>query len=932
MIFRVPCVLVTALALCAAVPTDLVPDERANWGKLPNGLTYAIMPNVEPPDRVSMRIYVRAGSLMETEAQRGLAHFLEHMAFNGTRHFPADKMVEYFQRLGMSFGADTNAHTGYDETVYKLELPNADSVLLNDAFRLLRDYADGMLLTDEEIEKERGVILSEKRTRDSADFRTYMARMKFLWPESRIASRVPIGLESVIKEAGREEFTRFYEGWYRPENMAVVVVGNVKAAEIAPLIEQYFSAMQGRGEAPPALDLGKIAASEVRAHVHYEKEAGGSSVTLTVLQPYEVTPDSRAKRLHGLKQYVAATILNKRLEKLTEKPDVAFISGRTYSYDWLDFATIGTITFSCEPAKWAETLATGEQEVRRVVQFGFTHAELAVAKANVLRYFERQVNTRPTKMSKALAGDLVRAIADREVFTSPEQDLVHAQEDLQSMTLKQVATVFREVWKDRAAQIFVSGNVEIEGGTDAVLNAFKASQAIAVEAPAEEEIPPFAYQSFGAPGAPVSDKLVEDLGIRTVTFANHTRLNVKQTDFEAETVQVRFRVGAGALCLPADKPAVRSMASRIFTAGGLVAHSRTELGRIFAGTTVGTSFGVEDDAFLFSGSCKPKELRQQLGYMTAFLLHPGYREDARERAIRSYEREWTAAQQEPDGVWGGAVDRYLANGDTRFGLASVAEFASVTIGDVRQALADALNKGALEVAIVGDIDPDLAVAAAAETVGALADRRSERQRFEDRREISYPPAGPRCHFSFESDSGKAMAVVIWPTEDIYDIKRTRRLSLLASVLTDRMRIEIREKTGAAYSPRAYSQASETYVGYGRIEAVVRCAPETAAELVDTLRRLAADLAESGLTQDELERAVQPRITGLKQWVRNNAYWAGNVMAACGEYPERLDWARSMEADIPAITREELAALAATYLRPELARMIIIEPVPEAKAE
>ncbi|MFT4550929.1 MAG: zinc protease, partial [Verrucomicrobiales bacterium] len=208
--------------------SDLKPDPEITFGTLGNGLRYVILPNAEPPERTSLRLYVDAGSLMETEKQRGLAHFIEHMAFNGTKNFPGGKMVEYFQRLGMSFGGDTNAHTSFKETVYKLELPKPDEKLLREGLQLFRDYADGMLLTQNEIEKERGVILSEKLTRDSPDSRTMEAAFDFALPDSIISKRLPIGTKEVIKGAGRDTFVDFYKKWYTCDRMVFVAVGAVE--------------------------------------------------------------------------------------------------------------------------------------------------------------------------------------------------------------------------------------------------------------------------------------------------------------------------------------------------------------------------------------------------------------------------------------------------------------------------------------------------------------------------------------------------------------------------------------------------------------------------------------------------------------------------------------------------------------------------------
>ncbi len=290
--------------------SDIPADPAVTWGLLENGLRYAILPNAEPPDRVSMRLYVDAGSLMEEDDQQGLAHFLEHMAFNGTKNFPAGEMVEYFQRLGMGFGNHTNAHTSFHETVYKLELPKSDEGMIDEGMKLFRDYADGMLLDAKEIDDERGIILSEKRTRDSMDWRTFVAQIGFALPEQRLSRRLPIGIEEVISGAPRERFVEFYERWYTPNRMAVIVVGDVEVAEVEPLVKKYFADLPTRERhlAPP---MGEMAKRGFAAHYHYEKEAGETTVSIEVLKPRIDPPDNSERRLYDLQLMLAGQMIDR---------------------------------------------------------------------------------------------------------------------------------------------------------------------------------------------------------------------------------------------------------------------------------------------------------------------------------------------------------------------------------------------------------------------------------------------------------------------------------------------------------------------------------------------------------------------------------------------------------------------------------------------
>jgi zinc protease len=325
--------------------SDLKPEAKITFGSLGNGFRYVIMPNAEPPERTSLRLYVDAGSLMEVEDQRGLAHFIEHMAFNGTKNFPGGKMVEYFQRLGMSFGGDTNAHTSFKETVYKLELPKPDEKMLREGLQLFRDYADGMLLTQDEIEKERGVILSEKLTRDSPESRTMQAAFDFALPDSIISKRLPIGTKEVIKGANRDTFVDYYTKWYTSDRMVFVAVGDVDPAKLVPLIEEYFSSMKKPAPVVPDPDLGKVTPGRgAVAKIHVEKEASSTEIGIESVQPWKHVPDTSESRLAELRLGTANWIIGRRLEKLAKKEGAPFLRGSSYEFNFLDFVSFGGIS------------------------------------------------------------------------------------------------------------------------------------------------------------------------------------------------------------------------------------------------------------------------------------------------------------------------------------------------------------------------------------------------------------------------------------------------------------------------------------------------------------------------------------------------------------------------------------------------------------
>ena len=404
--------------------SDLKPDPSVTFGTLDNGLRYAIMPNSEPPNRISMRLFVDAGSLMENEEQQGLAHFIEHMAFNGTKNFPAGEMVEYFQRLGMSFGGDTNAHTSFKETVYKLELPKPELDMVDQGMLLFRDYADGMLMSQEEIEKERGVILSELITRDSAEWRTQKEAYKFALPDSLISKRFPIGTKEVIKGAGRTQFISYYKKWYTPDRMAIIVVGDVESDKIVEVIKKHFSSIKAPKVPLNDPELGSITTGRgIITKTHYEKEASETSVSIEVVKPHSWEPDDSSKNIKNLNLMIANSIINNRISEITKKEGALITGGGSYAQEFMNFAKFASIYVTCEPDKWEGALSVAEQEIRRVISHGFNDAEFKEVKANLLNAYEQANRSSGSRKSRSLADSLTRSISMGRVFSSPKQDL-----------------------------------------------------------------------------------------------------------------------------------------------------------------------------------------------------------------------------------------------------------------------------------------------------------------------------------------------------------------------------------------------------------------------------------------------------------------------------------------------------------------------------
>ncbi len=908
--------------------SDLRPDPAAVWGRLPNGLRYVVLPNKEPRGRASLRLVVGSGSLYETESQRGLAHYLEHMAFNGSTHYPPGTLVECLQRLGMDFGADTNASTSFDSTVFMLELPNTRPGTLAEGFQILGDYAGGLLIQPQQINKERGIILAEKRTRDSVEYRSWVAEKEFLLGGTLIPKRMPIGLTEVIEKAPREQFVEFYNDWYRPDNLAVIAVGDFDAAAVEAQIKQAMESVKPRAPARPQPDLGPISpAPGLHVAFHPEPEASHATVSIETLTPYGGEPDTAAKRLRELPRDLGFQILTRRLSILARKENAPFSAGHADISDSYNLFRNASVGLNGKPENWRAALGVAEQELRRALEYGFQTAELAEAAANYLNSLEQGARSASTRRSDELAAEIISCLLRNEVFTHPNADLALLKPALEKVTASDCLRAFRGAWAVNQRYVFVTGDIDLtkEGATpeQVVTGVYEASRAIALKPPESMAGEAFAYTDFGPPGAIAHREHIDDLGVDLIAFTNGVRLNLKKTDFEANTVRVNVRVGTGRLTEPATGPGLSLLSDLAFITGGLGKHSIDDLQRLFAGKTVGLDFEVRDDAFDFSGATNREDLPAQLQLFAAYLVDPGCRPEAGRQAEKTIEQMYNHFAHTPAGPMKTEVPRLLASGDPRFGLPPREVASARTLDEMKAWLAPELAGGAVEIGIAGDIDVDAAIAAVARTFGALP-RRAPKPGLADARKVLFPLPFVRG-YSVPTEIPKGLVTIYWPTTDSRDVRLARRLTLLAEVLSDRLRVKVREEMGDAYSPEAYSAPSDTYTHYGFLLAQISIDPAKAQKIVDTVLALAADLQKNGVTPDELTRAKQPVLTLLRESARTNQYWLNAVIGSCQEFPQRLDWCRTRSSDFEAITKPEIDALAAQYLDPARTCRVTVLP-------
>lgn len=907
---------------------DLAPDPAVRFGRLDNGLRYVMLPNDTPEDRVSMHLDIQAGSLNETDDQQGLAHFLEHMLFNGSTHFPPGELIKYFQRIGMDFGPDVNAHTGFDETVYHLLLPTGDRESLAEGLLVLSDYAQGTMLLPDEVARERKVILEEKRARDSAGFRTFMASLAFEMPDTLVPERLPIGTEEDIRNADRDQLKDFYDTWYRPEKMVLVMVGDFDPDMAETLITERFADMTARAPARPAPDFGTIRHEGIQVFHHYEPESGSTDVTLQVLQQVPPPPDTIERKRRELLLDVADQIMRNRLDRRIGQAGTPFTRASASTGLFLRQVKYAALNAETSPENWRDTLTDMEKMLRKALTYGFTEEELRRVKKDYLSQLDENVKTAPTRDSNRLARLIIHNLNDHRVFQSPKQEKNLLAPMLEAMTVDDVNAAYREAWNRDHRMVMVTGNAPVPetagSPEDYILTAYTQSAAEPVAPPEMQKAVVFPYLPESETGGRIANRQDDpDLGIIRIDYENGFRLNLKKTDFKANEVTANLIFGQGRASEPVDKPGLSELSEALLKESGLDRLTREELERALAGHQTVVRFDVNESAFAFEGRTITEEVPLMFQLMTAGLLDPGFRPEAYDLVMERFRQQYLEYPRTVDGMMTLAGKHFLAGGDSRFGMPPYDEFKRLTLGDAQNWLEKPFREAPLELSIVGDFDVDQVIRMAGRYFGTLPERLAPMP--PARTDLPDFPEGQSLVLTAETKIDKGMVRVGFPTDDIWNIQRTRRLSTLAGIFSDRLREEIREKLGATYSPAAFNMASRTYPGYGMLQAVITVNPQQSEAVVSAVKEIAASLASDGATADELDRVLLPTLNSIKDMRQQNNYWLDIVLTGCREHPEQIEWSRTIIQDYRSISTADMSEYARTYLMPDKSAVVVVLP-------
>ena len=905
--------------------SDIPADAAVRFGTLSNGMRYAILKNTMPPGQVSFRFRIAAGSLQETAKQQGLAHFLEHMAFRGSTHVPEGEVFHRMERLGAAPGADTNAFTSFSETVYMFDLPHNDAESIDTALFQFRETASELLIKAEAMATERKVVLSEERLGDTPARRMIEDQLKYIYKDQPVGDHLTIGSVKVVANAKPADIRAYYDAYYRPERATLIVVGDVEDIDgLEAKIKARFNDWQGRGKpgTDPVLGPPKPRSREVKIHVETGIPEG---VGLDWTQPAYLGPDTKAHEAQDTVRGIAVGILNQRLRDISTGPNPPFINAQGSSHQEGHSATDDDLNVETKKGAWKQGLDAVFQMKTDILANGFTQDEIDRQVAQIRTALETAKKGAATRRSPGLANGLLRTVDADDVFDDPSTRLDLFNDTVKSLTVEQVNTAFRAVYAGNGPLVYVTSAEAVDGGEKAVTAAVDAPRTATAPADTAGKVSAWPYTDFGTPGKVAQQSTVDDLGLTLVRFENGVRLTIKPTTYSAEQVLVAVTFGTGRAGLDSHTMTPNwALNSGAFVLGGLKDLPFADMQRVLTGKPHSTAVATADNYFLMQGGTRPENLDTEMQVLAAHFTAPAWRDEAMERTREQIKTALAQMDSSAMGVFGKNRGELFYSGDPRWTTPSLADVNAATLEGVKSELAGPLADAPIEIAIVGNVTVEQAIATTAATFGALPPRKAP----------TAPPPAITAHFPaankepivlhHQGRADQSIVAVAWPAMDVFEAPQAMRdLRLAHNIVRDRLFDQFRTKIGGTYSP-AGELANSFVPGYGYDTFFVETPPATIPVFYETLAQIVADMKANPVSADELERARKPQIEGILKSQQTNEYWLTWLQTAQTD-PRRLDVIRETLPAYKAVTAESIQKAAQTYWRDDTAWKLEIRP-------
>jgi zinc protease len=918
-----------ARAVAATVPdTPLPVDPAVHMHTLDNGVTYWIRSHATPPGKITFWLYIDTGSVNEDDGQEGIAHYLEHLAFNGSQHFPPGELVKYFESIGLRFGQHQNAFTSFDQTTYTLTLPNTEPDTLDKGLLYLSDVAHRMLLTPEEINQERNVILEEKRARKGVQQRLMDQLLPALLPGSRVAKRLPIGLESSIHRVQRDDFLAYYRKWYHPANVTVLAVGDTPVETIEAAIKKHFAGWTAPGPAPADLDYGMTPFTSSRAIILTDPELTSASVETLAIGPWRPVT-TREDYRQQLLERLGTWIVNRRFNQLIQEGNAPYQSADVSIGRLFGVASEISAEAESEPSAWHESLRALISEIKRAWQHGFAAQELDDAKSAFLSAAERAVQTEPTRDAGSFIRIMNRARSAGEQPRSAAQFLKLQQDLLPAITLQDVATVFTETFTPDAIAAIVllpdHKDVEVPSQND-VLTLVNTVWERPTEPWQGAQRPTALLEQTPTPGAIAERSRDEVLGITHMTFANNVRLHYRYMDFKKDDVTVVITLAGGIIRETATSRGLTSVATLPLSSPATARFSSTALRDFMTGKKVGVSMDQTADTVSLRVSGAPEALED--GLELAYLL---LREATIEPAsVKLWKREQLqnleARRTQVSDLTREAAALVLSGNDARQQALTLqqVEARSQEIPQAQAWLDNLLRSAPMEVAIVGDVPIDRALTLAATYLGSLPSRPRTDPGLKALRQVPGFTGPMEKIVSVDTITPRAQPILMWRSAPWSDVQGRRLSYLAARILERRMREEIREKHGLTYSTATYARPAKDYPAMSALYIQFTTDPDKTREAVQLARAVVETFATEGPTDDEMETVRRQMRHMVESMLQEPPFWV-NLLSDLDYHDTNLEDVHGLLDKLMAYTKDDITMAIKQTVQPERFALVIGEP-------
>lgn len=875
--------LVTMPAAAQMSVPQLPADTAVRIGKLPNGLTYYVRHNALPANRANFYIAQKVGSVQEEDNQRGLAHFLEHMCFNGTDHFPDNTLTKYCENIGVMFGQDLNAYTSTDETVYNIDnVPvtpsNVDSCLL-----ILRDWADGLTLAPTEIDKERGVIHEEWRLRSSATMRIFERNLPTLYPGSRYAYRFPIGTMEVVDNFKPQELRDYYEKWYRPDLQGIIIVGDINADEVVEKIKKLFSPIK-MPENAAKYEHYPVPNTPQAIYV-VDKDKEQSTAVVNIMFKHDVIPtelnNTMARLGYDYISSVIASVVNARLAELTQKADCPFATAMVENGNYIVSKTMGAFSLVVlpKPGQDVKAVQTAMEELERAAQFGLTGTEIQRAKEEIYSAAEAAYNNRNKQQNSYYVPKYVRNFLENMPACDIETEF-----NLYKMLQQQLpAESFSATLKEFVAStdsnfVFLAMYPDKEGISVPTTDDFKAAVKAAKEAKLEAYVDNVKQEPL-VPVLPKKGKIKKEegslFGYKCWTLKNGARVFYRQTDFNESEVNVKAFSWGGSNKL-ADKDIANSkLFNMVFQSTGLGNFNATELQKKLAGKQASVNASLSAYSEGLSGSSTPKDLRTLFELIYLRFQTPANDPDAYNSLITALRTTLANQEKVPETAFRDSIFATLYDHNARQTNLHVADLDNVNYDELRRIYSERFNAaGDFDFVFTGNFNVDTLRSYVEQYIAPL---KAAKKR-ESITDLNIRPAKGIINNRFvrAMETPKATIARFYMGETPYSLKTAAVANALGQILTQRYLKSIREEGGLAYSVGAAASVSHDLRDEYAVQVFCPVKPAQMDSALLLMDQGINDIAEKGVTAEEIEKVVKYELKTFADNQKENAYWEGNI--------------------------------------------------------